>query len=417
MTSDKRRRMIFLVSTLNSASKKYYSGEEESDLSDKEYDKLMRELIALEVETGEYISGTPTKRVGFEAPRAKQTHILPILSLKDTKDIGELLRFLGDKEGVMSWKLDGVSLVLYYQDGALVKAMTRGDGAIGSVVNVRDIQNVPSQIPVKGKLVVRGEGCISLHDFELIKQTEKGERYSNPRNLAAGIVNTSKIPNTFLRYVTFIAHSLVYSDGDARSLTTRSSQLAYLGYFGFKVVPYTKVLNFELKKQIECYTKKVDSFTYPVDGLVLTINDIHYGDSLGSTVRFPRHSMAFKWPDEYSLAKVTGMKWSVSVTGLITPVVIFEPVELEGTTVHQANLHTLKRFLDLEIGIGDTLKIYKANKIIPEIEDNLTRSKTEEYPRYCPTCGEKTVVIKTTKTQKLYCRNCGGIASQKLHGL
>lgn len=411
MAEEKTKRMVYLASFLSDACKAYYSDtDEEPIISDKEYDKLIAELSELEKEAGDSLPWSPTKHVGF-APQTsdKMAHKLPVLSLKDTKSIDDLLHFLGENEGMLSWKLDGLSIVLYYLDGKLVNALTRGDGAIGKVIfeNAKQMHNVPSEIPVKGELVVRGEGCLALKDFELIKKTKQGERFSNPRNLAAGIINTTKAPSTLLHYMTFIAHSILFSDGDAKELTTRTAQLAYLSFFGFRVVPNSKVLNFELIREIERYTKEVSGFPYPVDGLVLALDNIAYGESLGSTAKFPRHSLAFKWPDEHKFSKVTGMKWSVSQTGLITPVVIFEPIELEGTIVKQANLHTLKFFEDLGIGRGDLLKIYKANKIIPEVEENMTRSKTEEYPRVCPVCGGPTHVVETERTRKLYCDSCG----------
>lgn len=411
MTNEKKTRLVYLSALLSDACRAYYSDtDEEPIMSDKEYDKLIAELILLEAENGDSLPWSPTHSVGFTPQSAcKMQHIRPVLSLKDTKSVDELLHFLGENEGMLSWKLDGLSIVLYYKDGKLINALTRGDGETGRVIfeNAKQMRYVPLEIPIKGELVVRGEGCLALKDFELIKKTKQGERFSNPRNLAAGIINTTKAPSTLLHYMAFIAHSIIFSNGDANDLETKTAQLAYLSFFGFKVVPNSKVLNFELKREIERYTKEVSGFPYPVDGLVLALDNIAYGESLGCTAKFPRHSLAFKWPDEHKFSKVTGMKWSVSQTGLITPVVIFEPIELEGTTVKQANLHNLKFFEDLGIGRGDLLKIYKANKIIPEVEENMTRSKTEEYPRVCPVCGGPTHVVETERTRKLYCNSCG----------
>jgi len=402
--------MIYLNATLNDARKNYYSDtDEEPTLSDLEYDKLFTELMALELLTGEQLPDSPLRSVGFTPQYGyKMAHKKPILSLKDTKSIDELLHFLGENEGMLSWKLDGIGIVLHYRNGQLVNALTRGDGAIGKVIfeNAKSMRNVPQEVPIKGELIIRGEGCLSLKDFDRIKKTKQGEKFRNPRNLAAGIINTTKAPSVLLRYMSFIAHSIIFSDGEAAEIPTRTAQLAYLSFFGFRVVPNSKVLNFELKREIERYTKEVDTFEFPVDGLVLALDNIAYGESLGSTARFPKHSMAFKWPDEHRLTTVQGMKWSVSQTGLITPVVIFEPVELEGTTVRQANLHNLKFFEDLGVGIGDTIQIYKANKIIPEVEENLTRSKTEEYPSRCPVCGNPTTVVENERTRKLYCYSC-----------
>lgn len=412
MTKEQRERMNYLVETLNEARCRYYVDTNEGpSMPDIWYDKLLAELVKLEEDAGEFLPESPTRKVGFPPQCCdKMPHKRPILSLKDTKSIDELLYFLGEREGMLSWKLDGISIVLHYVDGKLVNALTRGDGLIGKVIfdNAIRMRNVPTEIAEKGELVVRGEGCISLIEFDVIKKTRKGEQFSNPRNLAAGIINTTKAPSILLRHMTFVAHSIVYFNSREKRLTKRSKQLAYLAFLGFRVVPNSLVLNFQLKHEIERYTKDISSFEFPVDGLVLSLNDVDYGESLGSTAKYPKHSLAFKWPDEHKLSHVTGMKWCVSKTGLITPVVIFEPVKLEGTIVKQANLHSLKIFENLGIGNGDILKIYKANKIIPEVEDNLTRSGKEDYPHICPVCGNKTTVVETDKTRKLYCYVCGG---------
>ena len=404
----KETRMADLIDILNDASQKYYTSDEESPISDSQYDRYLRELVALEEETGIMLFGSPSLKVGFSEPAdVRIKHCAPILSLKDTQNVDEMLYFLGEKEGVLSWKLDGVGIVLYYSGGILEKALSRGDGEYGKDItkNVILMRYVPKTIPIKETIIIRGEGCLSLKDFDRIKKTKEGEKYRNPRNLAAGLINGTKTTNVLLRYMSFIAHTAILIDQD---LSTRYKQFGYLKKLGFRVVPHSKVLNFELKGEIERYTNEIQNFEFPVDGLVLTLNDIRYGESLGATAKFPKHSIAFKWPDEAALTTVTGMKWSVSQTGLITPVVIFEPVTLEGTTVKQANLHTLKLFKDLDIGIGDTIKIFKANKIIPQVEENYTRSGTEKYPERCPDCGHETAVVTNSKTSKLYCYSCGG---------
>ena len=412
MTKAQKERMEHLVTVLNDACDRYYVNTNDGpSMPDIYYDKLITELVSLEETTGEFIPESPTKRVGFaHQEEGKMLHKKPILSLKDTKSIDELLHFLGEREGMLSWKLDGVSIILHYVNGKLVTALTRGDGLIGKVIfgNVLRMRGVPLEIPTKEELVVRGEGCITLSEFDVIKKTRKGEEFSNPRNLAAGIINTTKSPSILLRHVNFIAHSIVYFGAKELTLSKRSQQLDYLTFLGFRSVPYTIVLNFELKREIERYTRNVTDFEFPVDGLVLTLNGVEYGESLGATAKYPKHSLAFKWPDEHKLTRVTGMKWSVSQTGLLTPVVIFEPIELEGTIVKQANLHSLKFFAGLGIGIGDILQVYKANKIIPEVEENLTRSNTEEPPDICPVCGHSTTTVQTEKSTKLYCHYCGG---------
>jgi len=409
----KEARMADLIDILNDAARKYYApiNDEESPISDAQYDRYLSELIHLEAETGIRLKGSPTMKVGFAEPEeGKVKHHSPILSLKDTKSVDELLRFLDEKEGVLSWKLDGVSIVLYYSFGNLQQAVSRGDGHYGKDItkNVVMMRHVPMTIPIKNNVIIRGEGCMSLKDFDKIKKTKEGVKYSNPRNMTSGLINTTRTTNVLLRHMSFVAHSVILLEGHGRDISTRHKQLGYLKSLGFRIVPHTKVLNFQLNSEIEKHTKEIDTFEFPVDGLVLTLNDIHYGDSLGCTAKFPKHSMAFKWPDEKTTTTVTGMKWSVSSTGLITPVVTFKPVWLEGTEVKQANLHTLKIFEGLSIGIGDTLEIFKANKIIPEVSENLTRSGTEEVPRYCPVCGSPTHILITEKTRKLYCYPCGG---------
>ena len=409
----KEKRMVELIDILNDACQKYYSPtpDDEVTMSDAQYDRYLSELIHLEADTGIKFEGSPTMKVGFTEPEEKKIrHYAPVLSLKDTKNVDDMLYFLGEEEALLSWKLDGVSIVLYYSFGALQRAVSRGDGHQGKDItkNVMLLQNVPLNIPLKHNLIVRGEGCVSLKDFDRLKKTAEAEKYSNPRSMASGLINGTKTTNVLLRHMHFIAHSIVMVDGPERSsLTTRSRQLDYLKRLNFKVVRYVHVYNYQLKSQIENYTSEIERFEFPVDGLVLTLNDIKLSDSLGATAKYPKHSIAFKWPDEIALTTVTGMKWSVSSTGLITPVVTFTPVNLEGTDVKQANLHTLKVFEELEIGKGDTLRIFKANKIIPEVLDNLTRSGTEEYPKYCPVCGTETTVVANEKTRKLYCFMCG----------
>jgi DNA ligase (NAD+) len=405
-------RMKELVDELNESSRKYYSGGEEDDeppMTDACYDRKLSELMFLEQETGVKLPNTPTIRVGFEeAVEGKVKHYSPVLSLKDTKSIDDLLHFLGENEGILSWKLDGISIVLYYANGNLVRALSRGDGLWGKDItkNVMLMRNVPKTISTKSNLIIRGEGCLSLREFEQIKRTKEGEGYRNPRNLAAGLINGTRTTNTLLRHMSFIAHSVILMEGIGGNIKTLCEQFLYLQTLGFRVVPHHKVQNYTLKRIIEDCSESVKYFEYPTDGLVLALDDLEYGKSLGTTAKYPKHSMAFKWPDVMVLTHVIGMKWSVSQTGLITPVALLEPVELEGTTVKQANLHTLKGFFDLGIGVGDTVRVYKANKIIPEIDENLTRSGTEAYPLSCPKCGGGTKVIASEKTIKLYCTSC-----------
>jgi len=398
------------VTILNEACQAYYSGQEESPMTDAQYDRYLEELKILEAEAGYRLAESPTIRVGYEEMEDKIKHYIPILSLKDTKNVEELLYFLGEKEGILSWKLDGVSIVLYYQNGKLDRAVSRGNGMIGKDItrNVRMMRNIPDMIETKNTVIIRGEGCIALSDFETLKQTTEGEKYRNPRNLASGLINSQGTRDSLLGYMTFIAHSVMFIDGIAKNVSTKSELFVYLERLGFMVVPHVKVVNYTLKHEIDKFTNEVEGFDYPVDGLVLTLDDLLIGKSLGSTAKFPRDSMAFKWPDISVFTKVRGMKWSVSPTGLITPVLLVTPVEIEGTTVKQASLHSLRIFEDMAIGIGDTVEIFKANKIIPEVKENLTRSATEPHPEVCPVCGNQTVVMHGIKTRKLYCIQCAG---------
>lgn len=404
------KRMTCLVNMLNDACKSYYVGENESPITDAQYDKYLKELMTLEAASGYRLAGSPTIRVGCQEDGDKIKHYVPILSLKDTKDVDELLYFLGDKEGILSWKLDGVSIVLYYQNGNLDRAVSRGDGSMGKDItrNVMLINGIPKTIESKNTVIIRGEGCISIPDFDTLKLTPEGEKYRNPRNLASGLINSQGTRDSLLKYMSFIAHSVIFINGFGRDLTTKVALFSYLEDLGFNVVPRVLVANYTLKHEIDRFTDKVSDFHFPVDGLVLTLNDLAYSVSLGSTAKFPRDSMAFKWEDTTVLSNVRGMKWSVSETGLITPVLLINPIEIEGTTVKQASLHSLRIFEDLGIGIGDTVEVFKANKIIPEVKENLTRSETEQYPRECPVCGEPTFVVNGAKTRKLYCTNCGG---------
>lgn len=393
-----------LIYILNEASRQYYSSDDESFLTDKEYDEYLEELSKLENDSGIYFPDSPTINVGHKEDD-KVKHYSPILSLRDTKNIDEMLYFLGDKDGILSWKIDGVSIVLHYENGKLKLALSRGDGHYGKDItkNVMLIDDVPKTIPVMDTLIIRGEGCISLKNFDLIKKTVEGEKYSNPRNLASGLINSTKTTNILLNSMHFIAHSPILLGKKAQHIETRCEQLGYLQGLGFNIVPHSRISNFQLKTEIEKYTNDIENFEFPVDGLVLILDDILYGETLGYTAKFPKHSIAFKWPDEIKHTTVTSVEWSVSNANLITPILLFKPISLEGTIVKRANLHNLKNFKKLGIGIGDLISVYKANKIIPVVLENFTRSNTEEYPKQCPICGTTTYIIKNDKTEKLYC--------------
>lgn len=410
MNTPNKERMLELITLLNDACQYYYDASDiEPLMTDAEYDRTLAELTRLEEETGYVLSNSPNASVGFpDSSDGIVRHIIPILSLKDTKSTDDISTFLGDRDGVLSWKLDGMSVVLRYEFGKLQQALSRGDGKYGKDItkNVVMMRDVPLRIDIMNPVIIRGEGCISNVDFMKIKKMPGGGDYSNPRNMIAGLLNSTRTTNPFLKYGSFIVHTAMALSGTGCDLPTRADQLLCLKNLGFKVVKHIRVNSKSLMHEINKFSEQANSFEYPVDGLVVSLNDVKYGESLGSTAKFPRHSMALKWPDEQVLTKVTGMKWSVSRTGLITPVVTFTPVELEGTTVKQANLHSLRFFKNLAIGVGDNIIVFKANKIVPEVAENLTMSNTAEIPLKCPVCGGKTYVIKTGQTEKLYCQDC-----------
>lgn len=402
-------RMRELVEKLGEASKVYYAQDKEI-MSNFEYDKLYDELSALEQETGMVLAGSPSVSVGYEAidELPKEAHETPMLSLGKTKDRDELKSWLGVKEGLLSWKLDGLTIVLTYQDGELAKAVTRGNGEVGEVItnNARVFKNIPLRISHKGEMVLRGEAVITYHDFEEINSRieDVDARYKNPRNLCSGSVRQLNNQITSSRNVRFYAFSLVRAEG-ADFENSREKQFEFLKSQGFDVVEYVKVNAGNVVDAVNDYENRVGTYDVPSDGLVLTYDDIEYGRSLGRTAKFPRDSIAFKWADEIMETTLKEIEWSPSRTGLINPVAIFEPVELEGTTVSRASVHNISILKGLKLGIGDRITVYKANMIIPQIAENLTGSGTVEIPEKCPVCGGKTEVRAVNEVQSLYCTN------------
>ncbi len=415
MQLSKTERIKYLVDKLNEAAKAYYAKDEEI-ISNYEYDKLYDELEQLEQETGFVLANSPTINVGYEAveelPKAK--HESPMLSLGKTKSREELQNWLQGNPAILSWKLDGLTVVLTYREGKLAKAVTRGNGEMGEVVtnNARTFKNLPLNISYKGELIVRGEAVISYSDFEKINnEIEDAEaKYKNPRNLCSGSVRQLNNEITAKRNVQFFAYSLV-SISEKQSVdvsvlqASREAQFTFLKEQGFAVVDYELVTEDNIQAAIERFEKKIETYDIPSDGLVLSYEDIAYGESLGRTAKFPRHSIAFKWADELRETKLLEIEWSASRTGLINPVAIFEPVELEGTTVSRASVHNISILRGLKLGIGDTITVYKANMIIPQIAENLTGSDTVEIPCQCPVCGEATQVRQINDVQSLYCTN------------
>ena len=403
----KKQRMKELITILDKAAKAYYADSAEI-MSNAEYDELYDELENLEKETGIVLAGSLTKKVGYEVLSSlpKKAHKEPRLSLAKTKEVAELESFLGDKEGILMWKLDGLTIVLTYENGELVEALTRGNGEIGEVVteNARFFENIPLVIPYKGSLMVRGEAIIKYSDFNRINDeiTDVAEKYKNPRNLCSGSVRQLSTEVTASRNINFI----VYEDLEGgEKFKTRVEELNYLESIGFTVVDHPLVTRDSLEAEVRTYEKRIKSYDIPSDGLVLQFNDIAYGNSLGRTAKFPRHSIAFKWKDETAETILREIEWSASRTGLINPVAIFDPVELEGTTVTRASVHNVSIMRGLKLGVGDKIKVYKANMIIPQILENLTGSDAEKVPEVCPVCGGRTELKDEEGVQTLYCTN------------
>lgn len=406
---DKIQRMKELAALLSRAGKAYYQ-ESREIMSNFDYDRLYDELSALEQETGVILSSSPTQKVGYEvlSELPKEAHESPMLSLDKTKSVEDLKEWLGSQKGLLSWKMDGLTIVLTYENGALAKAVTRGNGEIGEVItpNARVFANIPLNIAYKGQLVLRGEAVIRYSDFERIN-AEMGDadaKYKNPRNLCSGSVRQLNSQITAQRNVRFEAFSLVRADG-VDFHNSRQEQFLWLKNQGFEVVEYRKVDAANLEETVHEFAQAVEKNDIPSDGLVLLFDDIAYGESLGRTAKFPRNSIAFKWEDETRETTLKYIEWSPSRTGLINPVAVFEPVELEGTTVSRASVHNISILESLELGEGDQITVYKANMIIPQIADNLTRSGVKNIPKICPVCGGETQIQQMNDVKSLYCTN------------
>lgn len=398
-----------LVTLLNQASEAYYAKDSEI-MSNYEYDRLYDELTELEKETGVILSNSPTIQVGYEAvdDLPKERHERPMLSLGKTKSREELRDWLNGKDALLSWKLDGLTIVLTFFAGKLAKAVTRGNGEVGEVItnNARVFKNIPLSIPFQGELVLRGEAVITYSDFERINEQieDADSRYKNPRNLCSGSVRQLNNKVTAGRSVMFYAFTLVRAEGvDFKN--SREQQFRFLSEQGFDVVEYRKVNPDTILETIDYFEKKVEHYDIPSDGLVLTYEDIAYGVSLGTTAKFPRDSIAFKWADEVRETVLREIEWSASRTGLINPIAVFEPVELEGTTVSRASVHNISILRGLKLGIGDHITVYKANMIIPQIAENLTGSDSVRIPEKCPVCGQATEIRQVNEVQSLYCTN------------
>ncbi|WP_281550252.1 NAD-dependent DNA ligase LigA [Murimonas intestini] len=413
---NKLQRMKELAGLLSEAAKAYYQ-EDREIMSNYEYDKLYDELQMLEEETGTVLTGSPTMKVGYESvdELPKERHERPMLSLDKTKDVAVLKEFVDGQKTLISWKLDGLTVVLTYRGGELAKAVTRGNGEVGEVItnNARVFRNIPLSIPFKGELVLRGEAVISYSDFKEINEEidDVDAKYKNPRNLCSGSVRQLNNEITAKRKVQFFAFSLVRAEGQEFD-NSRERQFEWLRRMGFDVVEYKVASAENLEETVEWFSERIAENDIPSDGLVAVYDDIAYGQSLGSTAKFPRDSFAFKWADEIRDTHLLEIEWSPSRTGLINPVAIFEPVELEGTTVSRASVHNLSIMKGLELGLGDTVQVYKANMIIPQIAENLTRSNNIEIPDKCPVCGHETQIKNLNGVETLYCPNDSCLAKQ-----
>lgn len=393
---EKSERIKELVELLNKAGRAYYQ-EAEEIMSNFEYDKLYDELLSLEKETGIVLANSPTVNVGYEvvSELPKEQHGSPMLSLDKTKEVETLAAFAGERKCLLSWKLDGLTVVLTYNNGSLQKAVTRGNGQVGEVItaNARTFKNIPVSIPFKGELTLRGEAVIKYSDFEEINKSieDIDAKYKNPRNLCSGSVRQLNSEITAKRNVNFMAFALINAE-NVDFQNSMENQFKWLENQGFDVVEHKRVTQDNMKETVEYFAEKIKTYDYPSDGLVLMYDDIAYGISLGSTAKFPRNGIAFKWEDEQAETTLKYIEWSPSRTGLINPVAVFEPVELEGTTVTRASVHNISIVEQLALHSGDRIKVYKANMIIPQISENLTQTGNIEVPDTCPACGHNTEI-------------------------
>lgn len=397
-----------LIEQLKKADIAYYR-DDSPMMSDREYDRLFDELKNLEQSTGLTISGSPTQTVSGEILEelAQVRHTKPMLSADKTKSVDDLIRFAANHPVILSWKMDGLTLVLRYENGELKQAITRGrDGIIGEDVThtVKTFLNVPLTIPEKENFEVRGEGVISWNHFNRLNLSLE-EPYSHPRNLAAGSTRKLDACESGKRFLEFWAFELV---SDYLESHSKLGQQRFLEENGFSVVPYvylgTQSHPDEIRGTVEEFDPK--QFDYPVDGLIMEYDDIAYGKSLGATGHHENRLIALKWEDELHETRFLGVELATTRTGMVSITGMLEPVEIDGTTVSRAYLHNLDIFDAFQFGVGDMVAVYKANMIIPQIAENKTMSNTFELPMTCPCCGKPLCVKKTSGgTRQLFCDN------------
>lgn len=406
-------RMLYLVDLLNKASSAYYN-EDTEIMSNFEYDAYYDELCQLEEKEGIVLENSPTQKAGFEVVSNLQTakHEFPALSLDKTKSRVSLIPWLNGKEGVLSWKMDGLTVVATYNNGKLISAVTRGNGYVGEIVthNAKHFKGLPRTISFKKKLIVRGEAVMSYKDFETINNEIPNieSKYKNARNLASATVRLLDANKSAQRPISLFVFDLVFREGNNGENALpklKSEQFKWLETLGFNVVEYKVVSGETIVKEIENFENKLLQNPFPSDGLVLIFNDDEYGKSLGMTGKFPRNGIAFKWKDETVSTKITDIEWSASRTGLLNPVAIFEPVEIEGTTVSRASVHNVSIAESLQLGIGSTVEVLKANKIIPQIAKTTKSTGKTFVPDICPICGHKTQIRENDGIKTLYCTN------------
>ena len=405
----KVNKMKMIVKALNKYRDAYYN-RSESLISDKEYDDLYDRLQELENETGIIMSNSPTHTVGYEVKselrKAKHSHAM--LSLNKTKDIDDLKKFQGYQDCVLMAKMDGLTILISYEDGKLIKAETRGNGDVGEIVthNVKVFDNIPLEIDLKGYVEIEGEAIITYNDFNSINDKIKENKYKNPRNLASGSVRQLDSKIAAERHLKFIVWKVPAGMDNLKTMVERFNKAAELG---FDIVPYIICDPECIEKFIDYLTEEVSELSYPIDGLVITYNDINYGLSLGVTEHHPRHSLAFKFYDETYETTLEDVEWTIGKSGQLTPTAVFDPVDIDGTEVSRASLHNVSIFKSLQLHKNDTVTVYKANQVIPQIKENLSKGSNSknklEIPEKCPYCGEPVSIIKENDTEVLMCLN------------